>query len=67
MQDADLVGAEQLGQATFDAAQFLDEQMHNLVLDLVDAQVCMCVCVDVCVCVHRCAHACFYACVCVSA
>lgn len=36
------MGAEHLCMATFDAEQFLDEQMHNLVLDLTDEQVGAC-------------------------
>lgn len=38
VKDADLVGAEHLGEATFDAEVLLDEQEHTIVLDLVDAQ-----------------------------
>ncbi len=44
-QDADLVGAEFLGQAFFDAKLLLDELQHNWALDLTDHQVCVgCVC-----------------------
>lgn len=38
-QDADLVGAEFLGQAFFDAKLLLDELQHNWALDLTDHQV----------------------------
>lgn len=37
VKDADLVGAEHLAQVTFDAARFLDEEMHTLALNLRDA------------------------------